>query len=129
MDYLKITSPSAQDVAGLVIRATAYSLALAEAGGVEVPLGVAGAGARAGSFAAGRLVPRAMTQSLTCSRPTRWGRSPNLASSPAALTLSGTLASPGSLSAGDRVTAVLDNCEDIPGSVGDGRGRPADAGR
>ena len=121
VDYLKITSPGAEDVAGLVIRATAHSLALAEAGGVDIPIGVTGAAARAGSFAAGRILPRALARSLREQPSEALGPLTQPCFVAGTLTLSGTLASPGSLTAGDHIAAVLDNCEDVVGSVGDGR--------
>jgi hypothetical protein len=124
VEYLEITSGNARDVAGTVIQTVASSFDLADAGGGGITAGAADAAPGAGTLDAGRylaLLPRLRRQVLAVGPLASVGPVTEPCLEGGSITVSGNVADPDTLSVGDRITAVFNDCDDGDGAVADGR--------
>ncbi len=124
VDYLEITSGNAGDVAGAVVQTVASTLDLADAGGGEITASPADVAAGAGALAVGRylpLLPKLRRQALGVGPLASVGPVEEPCLVGGFITLSGNVADPETLSVGDRITAVFNDCDDGDGAVTDGR--------
>lgn len=124
VEYLQITSGNAQDVAGTVIQAVDSSFGLADAGGGEITASAADAATNAGTLDAGRylaFLPRLRRQVLAVGPLARVGPVTEDCLEDGSITVSGDVADPDTLTVGDSITAVFNDCDDGDGAVTDGR--------
>lgn len=124
VEYLEITSGNAREVAGAVIQTVTSSFDLADAGGGGITSSAADAAPASSPLDAGRYLarlPRLRRQVLAVGPLASVGPVTEPCLESGNIVLSGNVANPDTLSVGDSITAVFNDCDDGDGAVTDGR--------